>query len=228
VPLFQPTPASRAVIFANGEIANLAAAAAALEPGDWLIAADGGLRYLDALGLNPHLLIGDLDSVPPERVEAVRAAGVPIQQFPTRKDETDLELALGVACAAGVRETVILGALGGRWDHTLANLLLLAHPRFAPARIRVLDGHQQLYLVHGQAEITGQPGDTVSLVPLSGDVSGITTTGLDYPLTDGTLEFGSSRGVSNALTGTTATVRVTRGLLVCVVSTTAVSATPGK
>lgn len=219
----QPTQYQRAVIFANGEISNLAAARQALQPDDWLIAADGGLRFLDALGLQPHLVIGDLDSILPERVVALRVAGVPVQQFPARKDETDLELALNIACAAEVRETIILGALGGRWDHTLANLLLLAHPRFAPARIRLLDGHQQLYLVHGQASITGRPGDVVSLVPLSGDVAGITTEGLDYPLTNGTLLFGSPRGISNVLTATTATVRVNRGLLVCVVT-----ASPGK
>jgi thiamine pyrophosphokinase len=218
-----PPQARRAAIFANGEISDLAAARAALQPDDWLIAADGGLRFVDALGLRPHLLIGDLDSVPPERVEALRAAGVPVQVFPTRKDETDLELALGVACAAEVRETIIFGALGGRWDHTLANLMLLAHPRFAPARIRLLDGHQQLYLVHGEATITGRPGDLVSLVPLSGDAAGISTEGLDYPLTNGTLRFGSPRGISNVLTGTTASVRLTSGLLVCIVT-----ASPGK
>jgi thiamine pyrophosphokinase len=208
---------TRAVIFANGQVSDLAAARAALRPGDMLIAADGGLRYYRALGLRPQAVVGDLDSLAAGEHAALNAAGVRVERFPARKDETDLELALRLALAWGADDILILGALGGRWDQTLANLLLLAHPDFRAVQVRLLDGPQQIYLVQGEAAIEGEPGDTVSLIALNGDATGVTTTGLDYPLDHGTLQFGSTLGISNVLVGRRGTVRVERGLVVCVV-----------
>jgi thiamine pyrophosphokinase len=211
------TAPKRAIIFANGPLPDLEAARRALAPGDRLIAADGGLRHLRALGLTPHLLIGDLDSVSAEDAAAVRAAGARVEPHPARKDETDLELALRRACAEGAQDVLIFGALGGRWDQTLANLLLLAHPDYRTVRLRLLDGPQQIYLVQGSTVIEGRAGDTVSLVPLSGDAHGVTTTGLEYPLNNGTLPFGGTLGISNVLIGSEATVRVGSGLVACIV-----------
>jgi len=207
----------RAIIFANGPLPDLAGARRSLAPTDRLIAADGGLRHLRALGLTPHLLVGDLDSVTPADAAAVAAAGAQVEQHPARKDETDLELALRRACADGAQDVLIFGALGGRWDQTLANLLLLAHPDYRTVRLRLLDGPQQIYLVQGTTIIEGQPGDTVSLVPLSGDARGVTTTGLEYPLAEGTLPFGGTLGISNVLVASEATVTVGRGLVACIV-----------
>lgn len=181
------------------------------------MAADGGLRYLRALGLQPHAVVGDLDSLAPAEHAALAAAGVRVEQFPARKDETDLELALRLALAEGATDLLVFGALGGRWDQTLANLLLLAHPDFRAARVRLLDGTQQIYLVQGATTIEGQPGDTVSLIAVNGDALGVTTDGLEYPLVRGTLRFGSTLGVSNVLVGTRATVQVETGLVACVV-----------
>jgi thiamine pyrophosphokinase len=205
-----PTPdgtaPTRAIIFANGPLPDLAGARRTLAPTDRLIAADGGLRHLRALGLTPHLLVGDLNSVTSAEAAVAQAAGAQVEQHPARKDETDLELALRRACADGAQDVLIFGALGGRWDQTLANLLLLAHPDYRTVRLRLLDGTQQIYLVRGTTVIEGQPGDTVSLVPLSGDAHGVTTTGLEYPLADGTLPFGGTLGISNVLLGAEATV----------------------
>jgi thiamine pyrophosphokinase len=207
----------RAIIFANGQLADPARARAALLPGDRLIAADGGLRHMQALGLRPHVIVGDLDSIGPGEAEALAAAGVRVAVYPARKDETDLELALRLACDEGARDLLIFGALGGRWDQTLANLLLLAHPDFRTTRIRLVDGHQQIYLIQGSATIEGSSGDTVSLISLDGDAQGVTTTGLEYPLSEGTLPFGATLGISNVLAGRQATVTVRRGLVACVV-----------
>ena len=85
------------------------------------------------------------------------------------------------------------------------------------ARVRLLDGAQQVYLVQGETRIEGQPGDTVSLIALGGDAHGVTTQGLEYPLTEGTLPFGSTLGISNVLAGERATVRVREGVVACVV-----------
>ncbi len=214
----QPSPLlRRAVIFANGQLSDLAAARAALRPGDRIVAADGGLAHLDRLGQRPHVIVGDLDSAAPGVVEALAAAGVRVERFPARKDETDLELALRLAAAEGADDILIFGALGGRWDQTLANLLLLAHPDFRRLRIRLLDGAQQIYLIQHHAQIEGQPGDTVSLVALRGDAHGVTTHGLEYPLDRGTLPFGSTLGISNVLVDSHASVTVEDGLVACVV-----------
>jgi thiamine pyrophosphokinase len=207
----------RAIIFANGTLSDPSAARAAIRPGDRLIAADGGLHHLHQLGLMPAVLIGDLDSVEPSEVEAVRRAGGRVEQFPVRKDKTDLELAVRLAWAEGAGDILIFGALGGRWDQTLANLLLLAHEDFRSVRIRLVDGAQQIYLIQGSASIEGEPGDTVSLISLQGDARGVTTGGLEYPLRDGQLPFGSTLGISNVLLGEQASVSVQDGLVACIV-----------
>jgi len=215
--VFVSSPTPRTIIFANGLLADSAAARAAIRPADRLIAADGGLHHLLALGLTPHVLIGDLDSVEPAEAAAVEAGGARVERFSPRKDQTDLELAVRLARAEGASDILIFGALGARWDQTLANLLLLAHPDFRAARLRLVDGAQQIYLVQSHAVIEGQPGDTVSLISLQGDASGVTTHGLEYPLHDGRLAFGSTLGVSNVLLEARASVWVTQGLLACVV-----------
>ena len=212
-----PNPARRTIIFANGTVSDLDAARAVLRPDDTLISADGGLRYYRALGIQPHVVVGDLDSIEPDETAALEAAGVRVERFPARKDETDLELALRLTLAEGAVDILIFGALGGRWDQTLANLLLLAHADFRAVRVRLLDGTQQIYLVQGRTVVEGQPGDTVSLIALNGDARGVTTEGLEYPLARGTLRFGSTLGISNVLVETRATVTVESGLVACVV-----------
>ena len=130
----------QAVILANGELHDAAAARKLAAGADWLIAADGGAQHCRALGLIPHLIVGDLDSLVPElRVEFERA-GTRIEAHPAHKDETDLELAICAALREGAQEAVLLAALGARWDQSLANILLLAHPRFAALRLRLVDG----------------------------------------------------------------------------------------
>jgi len=209
----------RAVIFANGLLANPAAEAARLRPDDWIIAADGGTRHALAAGVTPHVLIGDLDSVSPEGRARLESAGAEVRVYPSRKDETDLELALrhavARACPAGdVDEILVLGALGGRWDQTLANVLLLAEPAFRACPVRLYDDRQSLFLA--PSTFTGAPGDTVSLVPLRGDAHGVTTHGLEYPLANGTLRLGSTLGISNVMTAAEATVTVREGLVLIV------------
>src|SRR5689334_754444 len=93
-----------------------------------LIAADGGALPLLRAGMTPHMAIGDMDSIDAAGLAELEARGVAIRRFPREKDETDLELALLYAAQAGATAIDVLGALGGRWDHTLANVALLALP----------------------------------------------------------------------------------------------------
>ena len=206
----------RAIIIANGELRAPEAARAAVRPGDLLIAADGGARHCRALGLNPHIVVGDLDSLSPAERTQLEGNGTHLEIHPAQKDETDLELAIRVAMREGAQDVLILAALGGRWDQSLANVLLLAHPDFASLSLRLADGPDTLWIVRDRAVVRGAPGDTLSLLPLAGDVEGVTLTGLEYPLTDGALRYGFTTGVSNVLTAAEATISLRRGSLLAV------------
>ena len=208
----------RAIIFANGEFPDPSSAQDLLRPGDLVIAADGGTRYAFAAGVTPDVIIGDFDSLSLEEQARVETAGSQIIRFSPRKDETDLELALQYAAREGATEIIILAALGGRLDQTIANLLLLAMPELSGIATRIVEGAQTAFLIQDQALIEGRPGDTVSLIPLGGDAVGVTAEGLTWPLHKDTLRFGPARGVSNVLTAEQARVRVRQGLLLCVVT----------
>ncbi len=205
----------RAIIFANGGFTD----PPALQPDDLIVAADGGARHCLALGLTPKIVIGDFDSLNEQQIKMLQQYGAELIRYPTRKDFTDLELALQLAQQRGADEVVVLAALGGRWDQTLANVLLPASQQFASCNIRLVDGAQEISLIHaGQClQVHGQPGDTLSLIPLSSDACGVATQGLEYPLRDETLVFGATRGVSNVLQAETAWVSLEKGLLLCVV-----------
>ncbi len=210
---------SRSVIFANGEMEDATAAGELILPGDTIIAADGGAQYCMQLGITPDVLIGDFDSIADDALEGFRHAGAQIIQHPARKDFTDLELALQYAHSIGSREILVLGALGARWDQTLANLLLAASEGFRDIRIKLIDGEQEIVLLReGIAhKVTGKPGDIVSLIPLNDDVHGISTGGLEYPLRDEPLLFGATRGISNVLLDDSATITLKQGALLCVI-----------
>ncbi len=209
----------RIVIFANGIIENpVAEAERWVRPDDCVVAADGGTRHTLDAGLMPDHVIGDLDSLSPEQRARLEAARTTLYAHPPAKDETDLELALTWAAAQpDVTEIVVLGAFGGRPDQALANLLLLALPALAGREVIIADGAWTVRCLRGGETATfhGQSGDTLSLVPLGGDVTGVTTEGLAYPLRDETLHFGLTRGVSNVVDSETATVSLHSGLLWC-------------
>ncbi len=207
---------TRAVIFANGDVSDLAAVRNLLRESEYLIAADGGSRHLAQLGRLPALLIGDLDSTPEAEVERLRRAGVRVERYPTAKDETDLELAIRAGVDGGYRQVVIIGALGGRLDQTLGNIALLGDPRFAGADLRLDDGHEEVWLVRGETRIEGSAGDTVSLLPVGGEARGVVTEGLEYPLKDETLYPYRTRGISNRLVSGAARVWVREGEVLCI------------
>lgn len=185
-------------------------------PGDLVIAADGGANWCMAWGWQPDLVIGDMDSVEPATVDWLQDKDVPFLRHPVEKDETDLELALRAAVQRGASEIVIAGALGGRIDHTLGNLALLALPALASVAVRIADGGQSVWLVRDRLAVAGAAGDTLSLAPFGDGVRGVSVSGVHWPLEAVDLPLGPSLGISNRLTGGQAVVTVRSGALLVV------------
>lgn len=190
-----------------------------LAAGDLVVAADGGADLLERLGRRPALLVGDLDSTDPAVVERLAAAGTRVERHPVDKEASDTDLALGAAIAAGATEIVLLGATGGdRLDHELANVLLLTDPSLAGRDVRLIRGANTVRALRGgeRLDLDGALGDLVTLLPIGGDATGVTTDGLRWPLAGATLHMGSSLGVSNEVASAPASVRVDQGLLLVV------------
>jgi len=206
----------RAVIFANGPIDDLSSVRYRLLADDYFIAADGGALHIESLGFSPSVVIGDLDSIPGSIIK--KNSDVEIVRHSPRKDQTDLELAIFLAMQRGANKALIFGALGKRWDMTIANVYLGALPEFKDIDVRIIDGNQEIRILR-EKEIHcffGQKGDIFSLIPISTNVHGITSEGLEYPLKNDLIRFGSTRGISNAFSKKEASVRFKRGLLMCI------------
>lgn len=210
----------RAIIFANGSMETPMGMLQNVLNTDLIIAADGGTHHCQELGITPAVIIGDFDSLDTDEIEYFKQQGVKVLSYPSHKDETDLELALLYAVKQNAGEAYIFGALGARWDMTVANILLMAHPKFADIKIHLLDGTQELITLRGtgQIDLQGHPDDPISLIPLAGDAHGITTHGLAYSLYNETLYFGSSRGVSNVFVADRAQITIKEGLLLCILT----------
>jgi thiamine pyrophosphokinase len=207
----------RIIIFANGDLPNLEKARALLRDDDFIIAADGGTRHALALGLTPKIIIGDMDSLPANF--EISKFDNDVILYPQDKNETDLELAIQHALTLNPEGIIILGALGGRIDQTLANIALLSGafihcPSFFVLRLD--DGIEEVFFCRDRVQIKGAGGDIVSLIPWQGEVTGVVTTALKWPMQNETLYPQKTRGISNEMTGDTASVQIRSGLLLVV------------
>jgi thiamine pyrophosphokinase len=206
------------LIFANGDLTEPPELPDLLARADLIIAADGGANSCRCLGIIPDVLIGDLDSIDPAILKEFQEKAVAIHRHPPRKDATDLELALDFAMIQGARQVWLFGGLGGRWDMSLANVLLAAQEKYKTLSFTIPGPACLLHILHPGEPFTlsGSVGQTVSLLPLRGDVRGLTLHGFAYPLHDATLPFGTTRGISNVLNEPAATVQFHGGVLLCI------------
>ncbi|HCR69849.1 MAG TPA: thiamine diphosphokinase [Anaerolineae bacterium] len=204
----------RIIIFANGELPNPDKARALIQPDDFIICADGGTRHALTLNLIPNLIIGDMDSLPKNFSLSTFSGEVIV--FPKDKNETDLELAINHAITLKPDEIIIVAALGGRMDHTLANISLLTNFQSSTFNLKLNDGLEEIFLCNDQVEVNGRSGDIVSLIPWGGNVEGVTTENLKWKLKNETLYFDKTRGISNEMTSDFAKTSITKGLLLVV------------
>jgi thiamine pyrophosphokinase len=176
--------------------------------GALVIAADGGAE----LGVHVDLAVGDFDSISSHTLEGIER----VEPYPPEKDATDLELALEAALREGATRVLVVGSAGGRLDHLLGSLLLLASDKWAGVEVDALLGDVRAHVVRGTRTLQGSPGELVSLFALGGRAEGVTTEGLVYPLAGEPLEPGSSRGVSNLFHDAGARITVERGVVLVV------------
>ncbi len=205
-----------ALVLTNGELyeTDILRTRISKEVFDLVIGVDGGSRYATEFNTVPDVIIGDMDSVPHH--EQAEHKNTRLLSYPEEKDETDLELALLYAIEQGTDKIVVVGVMGGRMDMTISNIQLVANLSSASCRIEVWHGNQTGWIMQPPGEdIPGNPGDTISLIPIGGEASGIITKAMKYPLNNEKLTM-KTRGVSNRIENTPAHVAFSQGLLLAV------------
>ena len=210
---------SVAFVFANGDVSDgvMVRRTLAAWSSPFIVAADGGARVAGYYGYAVDVLIGDMDSITSQELDSHAASGTHIEAYPQEKDFTDLELALNYAAEQNYNAIRVIGGIGDRFDQTLANMYLLALPTLETADTRIVAGKQEIRLLRpGKHTINGNPGDTVSLIPVGGDAAGVQTAHLYYPLNNETLAFGPARGVSNVMRGEQASIKLDSGMLLLI------------
>jgi thiamine pyrophosphokinase len=203
---------NQCIIFANGDFSSVGNS---INPNQIIIAADGGARHCLDIGIVPHFVIGDFDSLSEKELTFLKSSGAELIKYSSQKDETDLELAVDFAINQGCTDITIYGAFGGRWDMTFANVLLLASPIYAGINFKLIDGITVAYLLHSGEILKSrsQPGSIVSIIPLRGSVKGITYNGLKWPLEKAILPFGTPKGVSNITTQNDFEISLDEGII---------------
>ena len=180
-----------------------------------VVAADAGLDHAHAAGLTVAIAVGDMDSVSPEALTTAEQSGTRIERHPPDKDQTDLELALELATRLA-DQIIVIGAGGGRLDHLIGNLTVLASPQWSGVQIEAWLNNTQAVVIHAHRTLEAEPGDTISLFAL-GAPARATTTGLKWPLNDEFLDPLTSRGVSNQATSSSPLISVHEGVILAIV-----------
>ena len=210
-------PANQVIILSGGE--PLVSRREIVLPAEaYVIAADSGLHHAADLDIAVDLVIGDMDSVDPKSLATAVSLGSRTETHPTNKDRTDLELAIDAAIDLGAARLLIVGAHTGRLDHLLGAMGLFAATAARVDEIVWTDGLTEIFGCVPEHHVTigGRIGDGVSLIPASTDVAGITTEGLRWILLDDALPTGSTRGVSNVIEQTPASISINSGTLLVV------------
>ncbi len=190
----------KAVVFANADIEDYGFCEEYIKDAV-IISCDGGMRHTMKLGIVPDYIVGDFDSVSPEVLDYYKKQDIELKQVPCRKDETDMELGINHAVELGADDITLIGGIGSRLDHTLANIFQLIKLEKLGIKARIVNERNNITLCTGKAEIYGKKGDLVSFIPITDVVAGVYTKGLEYPLENAVMHMDSPMGVSNVMEG---------------------------
>lgn len=186
-----------------------------------IIAVDRGLEALYQLQMIPNHVVGDFDSVSPEILTFYKnQPQIIFHKFNAEKDNTDTDIALKLAIQLKSSKITILGALGKRMDHALANIHILKDALEANIPCQIIDEHNRIYLINKEMTLEKDKvyGKYVSLIPLTSTVEGLTLTGFKYPLNEYTLPIGTSLGISNEIIEDRAYIKMKKGILIAIES----------
>ena len=205
------------VVALGGDLRDSALVRSAISGAGLIVAADSGAARLAAIGIQPHVIIGDFDSLDPVELWRLRAGGVEVVEHPAPEQRTDADVAIELALRRGASSVIVLGVFGGaRIDHALGNLSLLSQPSLRDIPTWAVDGWSALTILRGdgvrETHFHGRPGDYISVIPLSDRVEGVAIVGAKWPLQDAVLERGLVQAVSNELVGERAMIRISAGV----------------
>lgn len=202
---------SRCVIIGGANIARYDIIKGYLEPDDYIICCDSGLKHREGLGIQPHLIVGDFDSH--------ENPNLPIETIvlPREKDDTDTVYAAKEGIKRGFKEFLLLGVIGGRLDHTLGNVSILLYLDSLGIWAMAADDHSEMEIVSQVTAYIPHSFPYFSLLNITGKAKDITVTNAKYPLTDGEITCEYQYGISNeVLKGQTAEVSLTEGRLLLI------------
>lgn len=208
----------KAAVVSHGEVRDYPYTASIIKDCDLIVCADGGVEHVLKCGMVPNAVVGDLDSVSSNAIQEVYHKKIDIVKYPRDKDYTDTQLAINYAIEKGASEILLIGSVGDRIDHSLANIFLMIKLEKANIKCCLLNEKNAIYITGKEIKLRAKIGDIVSLIPVGGDAKGVYTEGLQYKLSGRDLEMGEPLGISNIVTEEEFTVRVTSGFLLVIMS----------
>ncbi len=207
----------KTVIISSGAINSYDYMKDVISKADYIICADGGMRHAFHMNIVPNLIIGDLDSAAIEHIQHFRSCGVQFLEYDADKDKTDTQICLEHALKLA-SEIILIGSLGTRIDHSIANISLLKLALDTKVPASIMDEKNTIYMTNGTLSISGKKGEYLSLIPISERVEGVCCSGVMYPLEEAEMVIGNPYGVSNRFENDTALISITKGYLLVIKS----------
>ena len=204
----------KCVIIANGDLEYTSDIIKIIKNAQMIISSDGGARHLRMLNISPHVMIGDFDSINQDDLSFFKRKEIKILNFPLKKNHTDTELCVSYALEKKTSDITFLGVTGSRLDHTLANIFLLKKLAKLNIEARIIDKHNEIFIVTNFIELKGKPKELLSIIPVTQKVTGITLTGLEYPLKNASMQMGDSLGISNVFKESVVSISIKSGVLI--------------
>lgn len=201
----------KALLVANGDIKDLKLLRYLINDSNFILCADGGLDHLMKIGSIPDLVLGDLDSITNTGLEYIKANNILIEKHPVMKDMTDTEIALDCLANKGYKDIIIIGGIGSRMDHTMANILLLRSQWEKGIHVKIINENNSIYFVNNKIKLKRRDNYYVSIIPLNDKGIEISLQGFLYPLTNEKLEFSSTKGISNEIIDNYGIINIHKG-----------------
>ncbi|MBM7624140.1 thiamine diphosphokinase [Sporohalobacter salinus] len=209
----------RAILFVNGELRgkdrfyqNY------ITKDDFIVCADGGAEYTYQLGIEPDLILGDLDSISSKVFEYYRNQNIDWQQYPAKKDKTDTQLILEKLIDRGYKQIIIFAALGKRLDHSLGNIYLLEGLYQSDVTIKLVSPKEIMEVIKDNKLVKNQVNQTISLLPLTEKVTNVYLSGFKYELNGTTFHRGTTLGLSNVICNARASIKFDNGAFLIIIN----------